>query len=61
MSYSNEMECPNPECGVKLRIIERPMGVPGGKEKEQAFCPKCHTLVDELMTDGFLDAYIIKE
>ena len=36
------------------------MNVPGGKEKEQAFCPICNELVAEHMTSGFIDALILK-
>lgn len=54
MFYGDEKICPG--CGVKLRIVEEPMGVPGGKDKEQAYCPRCRTLVAERMTDGFLRA-----
>jgi uncharacterized paraquat-inducible protein A len=59
MGWYYEINCP--KCDVKLQIIERPMGVPGGKEKEQAYCPKCHELVAEHMTDGFLDAHLIND
>ena len=55
-----EYETVCPKCKAKLRIVERPMGVPGGKEKEQAYCPKCKELVSERITDGFLDAYLIE-
>lgn len=52
-----ETECEN--CGAKVRVKERPMGVPGGKDKEQAYCPNCNHLVAEHMTDGFLDVELI--
>ncbi len=59
MGWNYEITCP--KCDAKLKIIERPMGVPGGKEKEQAYCPKCHELVAEHMTDGFIDARLIDD
>lgn len=57
MGWNYETECK--ECGAKVKITERSMGVPGGKEKEQAYCPKCGALVAEHMTDGFIDATLI--
>ena len=54
---SFKMNCP--KCDVELHILEQPMGVPGGKEKEQAYCPKCNTLAYECMTDGFLRVTVI--
>ena len=57
MGWNYETECK--KCGVRLQIIERPMGVAGGKEKEQAYCPNCQELVAEHMTDGFIDAHLI--
>jgi len=59
MGWNYETSCSN--CGAKLKIIERPMGVPGGKDKEQAYCPQCQKLVAEHMTDGFINAYLIEE
>jgi hypothetical protein len=44
-----------------VAIVEEPMGVPGGQEREQAYCPKCGTLVAKFMTDGFIRAYLIDE
>ena len=59
MGMSYDTKCK--KCGAQVRITERPMGVPGGKEKEQAFCPKCNTVVAEFMTDGFIDAHLISD
>lgn len=59
MGWNYETQCK--ECGAKVRVTERPMGVPGGKEKEQAYCPKCHALVAQHMTDGFIDAHLIQD
>lgn len=47
-----ETECP--KCGVRLRTCVRGMGVPGGKEREEGFCPICGALVISEMTDGFV-------
>jgi len=58
MGWNYETTCP--ACGIRLRIVERPMGVPGGKDKEQAYCPKCNELVAEHMTDGFIHAYAVE-
>ena len=57
MGWNYETKCK--KCGAQVKITERPMGVPGGKEKEQAFCPKCNSLVAEYMTDGFIDAHLV--
>lgn len=51
MSWT-EIDCP--ECGARLKISVRGMGVPGGKEREEGFCPKCGTLAVSEMTDGFV-------
>lgn len=59
MGWGYETSCT--KCGSKLKIVESPMGVPGGKEKEQAYCPKCHELVAEHMTDGFIRACLVEE
>jgi Zn finger protein HypA/HybF involved in hydrogenase expression len=58
MSHSYETECPS--CHSKVKVIERPMGVPGGKEKEQGYCPKCNGLVAEFMTDGFINVELVQ-
>ena len=35
-----------PYCGNKLHVTEFPMGVPGGKDKEDIDCPWCsHAIV----------------
>lgn len=58
MGWNYDTTCEN--CQSKVHIIERSMGVPGGKEKEQAYCPVCGWLVAEHMTDGFIDATLIE-
>jgi hypothetical protein len=59
MGWNYDTECK--QCGTKLRIAERSMGVPGGKEKEQGYCPKCGEVVAEFMTDGFIDVHLVVE
>ena len=59
MGWNYETVCE--KCGAKLRVAERSMGVPGGKEKEQGYCPKCGELVAEFMTDGFIDVHLVTE
>lgn len=49
-----------PECGARVRVIEHPMGVPGGKDREQAHCPACGALVAEMITDGYLRAELVE-
>lgn len=48
----NETECP--KCGVRIKTCVRGMGVPGGQEREEGFCPFCGELVISEMTDGFV-------
>ncbi|AXK38522.1 hypothetical protein [Crenobacter cavernae] len=50
MSY--ETECK--KCHAKVIVTEHPMGVPGGQDKEQGYCPACGELVAEFMSDGFI-------
>lgn len=58
MGWNYQTECE--KCGTKLQVVERSMNVPGGKEKEQALCPKCGNVVAEHMTSGFIDARLIE-
>lgn len=59
MGWNYETECPN--CGAKLKVVEQSMGVPGGKDKEQGYCPECSHLVAEFMTDGFIRVHLIEK
>ena len=59
MGCNYDTECNR--CGTKLRIVERSMGVPGGKDKEQDYCQKCGELVAEFMTDGFIDVHLVHD
>ena len=58
MSYYFTELCLN--CGVLLRIIEYPMEMPGGKEREVANCPNCNENPFSAMIDGCLSTSIIK-
>lgn len=42
-----------PLCGNKFHVDERPMGVAGGKDKEDIDCPWCGNTVNQKMTDGW--------
>ena len=59
MANSFKMKCP--KCGTFLRINETGELCPGGKESEEAYCPKCHYEVYSRMTSGFISAYEITE
>ncbi len=60
MAHSHETTCP--KCGTRVYIYEHPLiGGPGGKTKEQADCPICHTLLYEAMTAGYLEVSVISE
>ena len=48
----NIYTCPN--CKAEVIVHELPMGVPGGKDREDAYCPSCGTVVTSIMTDGFV-------
>lgn len=52
-------QCDN--CKEYVHVLEFPMRVPGGKEKEEARCPKCSNIVYEAMTDGWFEATIVSE
>lgn len=59
MADSFKMKCP--KCGAFLRINESEELFPGGKEREEAYCPKCHYEVYSSMTSGFVRAEEITE
>lgn len=59
MNQDYETKCG--KCGAKVRIMELSMGVPGGKEKEQADCPSCGNLIAEFMTDGTIRASLVSD
>ena len=56
MGDSFKMKCPN--CGALLKINETGELFPGGKDHEEACCPKCHQRVYSTMTSGFVKAFI---
>lgn len=43
--------CTCENCGVKLEIQENDY-MPGCREMEEVFCPKCHSLVTKVFTSG---------
>ena len=50
MAHSHTKKCPT--CGAEIYIQIVPMGVPGGKETEEANCPICNTFLYTEMIDG---------
>jgi hypothetical protein len=58
MPFNYETECE--KCSTLLKIVETPMNVPGGKDREEAPCPNCGHIVASHMTSGFIKAYFIK-
>lgn len=57
MSWNFSKKCPY--CGTIVGVVEQPMGVPGGKEREEANCPVCGEAVFSAMTDGWFNTSII--
>ena len=57
MAHSHEEKCP--KCGAVIYVQVMPMGVPGGKEKEETYCPYCKTLLYEAMIDGWFETSVI--
>ena len=57
MARNFETKCEN--CDAKVHILEFPMGVPGGKDKESVDCPSCGCKIYEAMTDGWFVATLI--
>ena len=49
------------ECGAKVRYWDNSMGVPGGKDREYAYCPNCNNVVGSIVTDGFVRAEIVND
>lgn len=52
MAESYIVMCPN--CGKEFQVQEFPMGVPGGKEREEYYCPYCHKEAGYITTDGYV-------
>ena len=59
MARNYDQTCPF--CGKEFHVHEFPMGVPGGKDKEDIDCPYCHKTVDQKMTDGWFDISKIEQ
>ena len=56
MAHNKDVTCT--KCGAENAVIVFPMGVPGGKDYEQAYCKICGTQVDEQRTDGYLQTVL---
>lgn len=50
-----------PSCGAYLIITETDDRCPGCKEREEAYCPRCHKEVYSTMTSGFVNVAEITE
>ena len=42
------------KCGKEFEVHVTTMNVPGGKDKEEIFCPYCHEENGYRMTSGFV-------
>lgn len=51
MTLNYKTTCPY--CKKFFHVLEHPMGVPGGKDKEDIDCPWCGKTVEQKMTDGW--------
>ena len=49
------------KCGREFRVLVTTMNVPGGKDKEEIFCPYCGEENGYRMTSGFVYTYKIGE
>lgn len=49
------------KCGREFRVQVTTMNVPGGKDKEEIFCPYCGEENGYRMTSGFVHTYKIEE
>lgn len=49
------------KCGKEFRVVVTTMGVPGGKDKEEIFCPYCHSEEGYRMTSGFVYTHKIEK
>lgn len=49
------------KCGATVKVVETPMNVPGGKEREEGYCPKCSHIVASIMTSGFVRTFLVNE
>jgi len=47
-------------CEKEFTVMEFPMGVPGGKEKQPIICPYCGHTEREAMIDGWFSTSEIK-
>ncbi|MBO5728623.1 MAG: hypothetical protein J6R43_02155 [Paludibacteraceae bacterium] len=49
------------KCGKKFQVQVTTMNVPGGKEKEEIFCPYCGSEEGYRMTSGFVYTYKLED
>ncbi len=56
--YSDRGEGKCPRCGASIKVSEHRMGVPGGKEREEAICPICKNVLFSEVTDGWFDVSV---
>lgn len=56
--YTDRGEGKCPRCGASIKVSEYRMGVPGGKEREEAICPICKKVLFSEVTDGWFDVSI---
>lgn len=56
--YTDRGEGKCPRCGASIKVSEYRMGVPGGKEREEAICPICKNVLFSEVTDGWFDVSI---
>lgn len=54
-----EMTCE--KCGKKFKVQVTTMNVPGGKDKEEIWCPYCHAENGYRMTSGFVNTFKIED
>lgn len=47
------------DCGARVCVEDHAMGVPGGKEPEEGYCPHCRAVVAHFMTDGVIRVYLV--
>lgn len=48
------------ECGRQFEVRNEGDMFPGGKDKEEIYCPHCHTINGSIMTSGKVATYPLK-
>ena len=49
------------KCGKEFKVKVTTMNVPGGKDREEIYCPYCNAENGYRMTSGFVKTYKIGE